>query len=89
MPKQELDLTILTPQKNIFRGPVKALKVPAYEGYLGVLVNHAPLICLLKNGNITARTKDQTLSFTTTGGLMEVLDNQVTILADSAQAVTA
>ena len=89
MPKQELDLTILTPQNNIFRGPVEALKVPAYKGYLGVLVNHAPIICLLKTGNITARTKDQTLSFSTNGGLMEVLNNKVTILADDAQAVIA
>jgi F-type H+-transporting ATPase subunit epsilon len=83
MPKQELELTILTPQKNIFRGSVETLKVPSYKGYLGLLVNHAPIICLLKAGNITAQTNDQLLKFTTSGGLMEVLDNKVTILADS------
>lgn len=80
------EVSILTPQKTVFTGRVKSLIVPAHDGYYGVMVNHAPFISLLKEGRITARAEDKEYQFSTTGGLMEVLANKVSILADSAEA---
>jgi len=82
------EVTILTPQQTIFTNRVQSLVVPAYDGYLGIMTGHAPLICLLKKGRITARADDQTFQFSTSGGLMEVLANKVSILADSADSIT-
>jgi F-type H+-transporting ATPase subunit epsilon len=106
MATKEIELSILTPQQNVFSGLVRSLVVPAYEGYLGVLTEHAPFICLLKNGRITARADDtkqspaesgvnsvptqgvgKSYQFSISGGLMEVLANKVSILADSAESV--
>ena len=87
MATKEIELSILTPQRNVFSGRVQSLVVPAYEGYLGVLTDHAPFICLLKNGRITARADERAYQFSISSGLMEVLVNKVSILADSAESI--
>ncbi len=54
--EKTFNLTIISPEKKIFEGPVASLVVPAELGYLGVLANHAPLIAKLKPGKIIMRT---------------------------------
>jgi len=80
-------LEICSPEKILFSEKVEAIVAPAYEGYLGVLVNHAPMICLLQPGElkITKDNKEQFLIIS--GGLMEVYKNNVLILADSAEKI--
>lgn len=77
---------ILTPQREVFRGEAVSLVAPGALGYLGVLVNHAPLVTTLKPGKIVCReAPGATRVFELTGGgFLEVRGNQAAILADAA-----
>ena len=81
-------LSIVTPEEIFYENEVTSLIAPGSEGYLGVLTNHAPLITGLVPGKLTVKdTDNQEVNFATSGGFMEVLKNQVTILADSIEFV--
>ncbi len=77
-------VSILTPQRTVYEGQVLSLIVPAELGYLGVLVNHAPLIANLVPGKIILKeTSDSPKVFhCASKGIMEVLENNVSILID-------
>ena len=76
------DLTILSPEKSVYKGRVVSLVAPAALGYLGVLANHAPLIANLKKGRIIVRedSGQQRVFQCEDKGFLEVLKNNATIL---------
>lgn len=76
-------LEIVTPEKQAFADDVESLVVPAYEGYLGVLSGHAPLLCVLAGGKIKIQKGREEIHFATTGGFMEVTPKKAVILAES------
>ncbi|MFZ5753393.1 MAG: F0F1 ATP synthase subunit epsilon [Bacillota bacterium] len=80
-----LNLEVVTPEKQVFSDEVQSIIVPAAEGYLGVLPNHAPLISGLKPGVVKYRQEGKTQLLAISGGFMEVSSNKVTILADTAE----
>ncbi len=81
-------LSIVTPEEIFYENEVTSLIAPGSEGYLGVLTNHAPLITGLVPGKLTVKdTDNQEVNFAVSGGFMEVLKDQVTILADSIEFV--
>lgn len=76
-------LEIITPDKKLFSGEVKSVKLPGSAGSFGVLKNHAPLISSLKKGNVKVvdeQKKDHT--FAIKGGVVEVLKNKIIVLAE-------
>lgn len=77
-----MNLEILTPEKKVFEGEVSSAIFPGADGSFQVLNNHAPLVSLLKDGAIEFRTKEKTEKVVITGGVVEVLQNQVIVLAD-------
>ena len=81
-------LEVVTPTCVAFTGPVTAVVAPAARGYLGILARHAPLLATLTPGTITFRAPDGTVSSLhgAGGGILEVRDNRVTILADQIAA---
>ncbi len=77
-------LSILTPEKSVFEGPVEYVEAPGTEGYFGVLANHAALVTGLASGALKVRAADgQTQSWQVSGGFFEVSNNVATVLADS------
>lgn len=82
-------LSILTPERTVFEGPVEYVQVPGTEGYLGVLANHAALVTGLAEGTLTVRTPDGRESTVgVSGGFFEVSHNRATVLADSVSGET-
>lgn len=81
-----MNLEILTPEKKIFQGEVTSAIFPGADGSFQVLNNHAPLVGLLQGGVVEYKTKDKTERIKITGGVVEVLKNQVILLADGLQA---
>lgn len=78
-----MQIEILTPDETIFSGTAKSITLPALDGSLGVLDNHAPMITSLKRGTINVKddsNKEQ--HFDVTGGTVEVLNNRVIVLAE-------
>lgn len=79
-------VNILTPEKKVFEGEIVSLIVPAALGYLGILADHAPLAASLKAGKIIFREKagGKTILDSKGRGFLEVSDNKVSVLLDSA-----
>jgi F-type H+-transporting ATPase subunit epsilon len=80
------ELEIATPERMVLREAVVEAQIPAREGYLGLLPDHAALLSEMGCGELKYRTPEQTQTLVVCGGWVEVLDNHVRILADSAES---
>ena len=78
-------LRIVTPYREVVTDEVGEAQVPGKEGYLGILPGHAPLISELKVGEISYRRGGKSTHLAVSGGFVEVLPDQVTILAETAE----
>ncbi len=66
----------------MFSGEGSAVNAPGKSGGLGILENHAPLITTLKKGTVEVQTASGRETFEVNGGVLEVLNNKVIILAE-------
>ncbi len=78
-----MNLEIITPDRKLFSGEIKSVIVPGSEGALGILNRHAPMVASLKAGKckVTDLT-NAVLEFEIKGGVVEVSNNKVIILAE-------
>jgi F-type H+-transporting ATPase subunit epsilon len=80
-----IQVDIVSAEGEIFSGPVKMVFLPASQGEIGVTARHAPLLSLLKPGEVRIQTEDgEEQHFYVGGGALEVQPNRVTVLADTA-----
>lgn len=83
-----LYLEVITPAKIIFKGDIESVTIPGVEGSFQVLKNHAPLISVFDIGLVKISIGNNKIKyFATGGGTVEVLNNNVLVLADSLEAV--
>ena len=83
-----LTCTLTTPEEKVFEGAVTFAVLPASDGELGILPRHAPLVGSLGCGELRLDTEaDGRTIYFVDGGFLEVLDDQLSILA--ARAVPA
>ena len=76
-------LDILTPEKLLFQGEVKSIKLPGTNGEFEILNNHAPIISTLSKGDISITdTKNKKQNFSINGGVIEMQKNKIIVLAD-------
>jgi F-type H+-transporting ATPase subunit epsilon len=80
-----LKLTIVSPERELYRGEVDIVLAPGIEGQLGILPHHAPLITQLAEGEMCARVGGEEYYFAIHGGFMHVLPDEVIVLADVAE----
>jgi F-type H+-transporting ATPase subunit epsilon len=78
-------LRIVTPYREVVMEDVSEAQIPGREGYLGVLPGHAPLISELKVGEVSYKRGGKSTHLAVSGGFVEVLPDQVTILAETAE----
>ncbi len=81
---KKLNCSILTPERYLFEGNVDLAVVTASDGEMGFLVDHAPLIAELGAGEVRLSEDKKTELFAVEGGIVEIKDNKVTILAERA-----
>lgn len=80
-----MKVEIVTPDSTIFTGEnVRLIQLPGIDGSFEVLTNHAPLISVLSKGKIKVLNKDEKeeLFFEIKGGVIEVLNNKILVLAE-------
>lgn len=76
-----MHLDILTPDKTIFSGEVESVTLPGSKGQFQVLKNHAALVSSLDPGKVKIRTAQGEQQFEISGGVAEVLNNKIVVLA--------
>lgn len=86
MPEKTFRLEIVTPERIVLQQDAASVVAPGAEGSLGILANHAPLMAELAVGEVDIRDAGGALHrMAVSGGFMEVAENTVRILADTAE----
>ena len=82
---ETIQLEIVTPERLVVNDTAEYIEIPGKSGYLGVLPGHAPLITELAVGAISYNNAGKTKRLAVAWGFAEVLQNKVTILAETAE----
>ena len=76
-----MNLTVLTPDKEVFKGSIDSVKVPGVNGQFEVLKNHAPIVSALGEGVVRIIEEGgETRSFKIEKGFIEILRQEVSVL---------
>ncbi|OHD64391.1 MAG: ATP synthase F1 subunit epsilon [Spirochaetes bacterium RBG_13_51_14] len=81
---KKIACSILTPERYLFDGEIAFAVVQAHNGEMGFLVDHAPLISSLGYGEIRLSDAKTTSYFVVEGGVVQIRDNKLIILAEKA-----
>lgn len=83
-----IDLKVLTPDKTVYTGTVSEITIPTQAGEITVLPNHAPLVSVLKLGELRIRKDGEETSFAISTGVVEVRQSsEVIILARTTEPI--
>ncbi len=82
---ETLELEVVTPERQLVREHVAEVQVPGKDGYLGILPGHAALLGQLGAGALSYTVAGHAHYLAVDGGFLEVLDDHVRVLADSAE----
>jgi F-type H+-transporting ATPase subunit epsilon len=91
---EELTVDIVVPDQHVFQGTAEIVRAPGVEGSFEVLKDHAPMIAAFGVGMLIVKTDDahrfadmfdDRIIFATSGGFLEVLNNRVTVIAETAE----
>jgi len=77
---------ILTPEGSLFEGEVTGVKMPGTQGSFEVKANHAAIVSTLEEGEVVVRKSEGQSNYRISGGFVEVAENKLTLLAESAIA---
>jgi F-type H+-transporting ATPase subunit epsilon len=81
-----MKLEIITPDKKIYEGDIRSIRVPGKKGSFQVLKDHAPIISTLENGPVFIVDQDgKEINLEINGGVIEVKMNKIILLAESAK----
>lgn len=81
-----MTLDIITPDRKVFSGQATSITFPGSEGQFQVLNDHAPLVSTLDRGPIVVQSASGQQVFNVDGGVVEVLQNNVLVLAEAIVA---
>jgi F-type H+-transporting ATPase subunit epsilon len=80
-----LHVSIISPERVLYEGDAESLVAPAFDGQVGVLTSHAPMMTLLGRGELRLEgTAESTRRFSVEGGFMQVVDDQVRVVTEKA-----
>lgn len=82
-----IKLDVVTAERVVFSDDVDVVVAPGIEGQLGILPHHAPLMTLLKPGELLVGKSGEEFSLVITGGFLEVRPSRVIVLTDAAERV--
>ena len=80
-----LNVEIVTEEKNIYSGPATMVVAPGSLGELAILPNHSNLLTALSTGKLKVYNDQNENSIAIAGGFLQISDNKVIVLADSAE----
>lgn len=85
---ERMKVAIISPESTIYEGDADMVVAPAWDGEVGVLRGHAPMLVLLGAGEMRITSGGSEQRFHVAGGFMQVADDVVTVLSESAGAAS-
>ena len=82
-----LKVSVISPEAVLFEGETDSVVAPAYDGEVGILTGHAPLMALLGEGQLRLGG-GAGQRFNVSGGFMQVLNNDVRVVTEKATAAS-
>ena len=80
-----LKVSVSSPERLLFDGEATHVVVPAFDGFLGILEDHAPMMTLLGRGELRLDGAGEQRRFSVSGGFLQVVDNHVRVVTESAE----
>ena len=81
----KMRVTVISPEAAVYDGEADAVVAPAFDGEIGILANHAPLMTVLGEGVLTVRAGGSSRRFMVKGGFLQVVQNTVRVLAEHVE----
>ena len=81
-----LSVEVVSPESVLYQGEATSVVAPAYDGLIGILPRHAPMLALLGRGTLKLKTAAGEKRFTVGGGFVQVRENVVRVVAEEAAA---
>lgn len=79
-----LQVSVISPERTLFDGEATQVVAPAYDGEVGILTGHAPMMALLGRGTLRVSEGEGERRFTVEGGFLQVVDNRVRVVTEKA-----
>lgn len=86
MSDKKLQLDIVSAYRPVLSMEVDSVRLPGVEGEFGILPGHAPMIACLDIGVLRYRVLDKMVKVALGGGFIEIFEDQVTVLAETAES---
>lgn len=83
---EPLTVSVISPERTIYEGQADLVVAPAWDGEVGILPRHAPMVTLLGSGDLRVRRGGIEERFFVSGGFLQVADDVVTVLSERAEA---
>lgn len=77
-----MHVTVISPESAVFDGEAESVVAPAFDGEVGILTNHAPMMTVLGTGVLRIEAGGLTRRYRVQGGFLQVVKNNVRILAE-------
>ena len=82
-----LTVSVISPERVLFEGEADSLVAPAFDGEVGILRGHAPMMTLLGEGQLRLATGGAERRFSIAGGFLQVADDRVRVVTERASAL--
>lgn len=83
--RNTMHVEVVTAERELYSGEADLVNAPGSEGRLGILPRHAALLALLAPGELRIKLGTEEEPLFVSGGFIEVFENNVTVLADTAE----
>jgi len=81
-----LKVSVISPERVLYEGTATGVIAPAFDGDVGILPMHAPLMTLLGKGTLRVDTPQGEQRFSVQGGFLQVVDDAVRVVTEHATA---
>jgi F-type H+-transporting ATPase subunit epsilon len=82
----DLKVSVISPERVLYEGTARGVIAPAFDGEVGILPMHAPLMTLLGRGTLRVDTAEGEQRFQVDGGFLQVVDDAVRVVTEQATA---
>ena len=80
-----LRVSVISPEQTLYDGEASSVVAPAFDGQVGILTGHAPMMTLLGSGTLRLSGGGGERTFAVEGGFLQVVDDQVRVVTERAE----